>query len=72
MLSNAAHVIRSVLEKLLDAWMPDLGNIYAPQGYQTPISLLDAILLLRIHNSGHAGFNCTLVVSMWTLVSFKL
>ena len=57
MLSNAVHVIGSVLEKLLDAWMPDLGNIYATQGYQTPISLLDAILLLRLHNSGHAGFN---------------
>ena len=31
----------------LDAWVTDLGNIYAPHGYQTPIFLLDAISLLR-------------------------
>ena len=35
MLSNATHVIRwSISEKLVDAWVTDLGNLYAPQGYQ--------------------------------------
>ena len=35
MLSNAKHVIRwSISEKLVDAWVTDLGNFYAPQGYQ--------------------------------------
>ena len=33
MLSNAKHVARSISEKLVDAWVTDLGNIYVPQGY---------------------------------------
>ena len=37
MLSNTTYVTRSMSEKLVDA----------PQGYQTPIFLLDAILLRR-------------------------
>ena len=45
--SNARHVTRSISKKLADAWVADLGNIYAPQGYQTPIFLLDDILLPR-------------------------
>ena len=36
--------------------LTDLGNIYAPRGYQFPIFLLDAILLYRTHNSEQAGF----------------
>ena len=39
------HVTRSLSEKMVDAWVTVLENIYLPQGYQTPIFLLDAILL---------------------------
>ena len=36
--------------------MTDLENIYVPQGHQTPILLLDTILLSRVTPLGHPGF----------------
>ena len=43
--------LSNISEKQVDAWVADLENIYIQQGHQTPILLLDAILLLGSHNS---------------------
>ena len=48
--------LSNILEKQVDAWVTDLENIYIQQGHQTPILLLDAILLSRVTQLGHAGF----------------
>ena len=40
--------LSSISEKQVDAWVTDLENIYIQQGHQTPILLLDAILLSRV------------------------
>ena len=48
--------LSNISEEQVDAWVTDLDNIHIQQGHQTPILLLDAILLSRVTQLGHAGF----------------
>ena len=40
--------LSNISEKKVDAWVTDIDDIYIQQGHQTPILLLDAILLSRV------------------------
>ena len=65
MLSNAMHVTRFVTEKLIDARVTDLGNIYTPQGYQSQIFLLEAILLPQGTQLKTCWFQTNVVLRPW-------